>query len=201
MVSIYRSPSTGAAECLSELWDLFAQLLLLTTHVVVVGDFNFDILPSLSDHSDYMNILSDFQFVQHISGPTRVSSTSATLIDHAMSTSNLEVLQCFQVAGLSDHRCQIMEVNVPVCRSVPHALMIRSFRWCHWDEVWEHLQAVPWQMMDILDDVNDMWVLHECLVTFVPLHSVVRKLSRRPTPWLTPALRDAIRKKAKYYSV
>ena len=57
-------------------------------------------------------------------------------------------------------------------------------------------------MMDILDDVNDMWhffsfVLHECLDTFVPPHSVVCKLSRRPTPWLTPSLRDAIRKKAK----
>ena len=200
VVSIYRSPSTSTAECLVELRDLLMQLLHLSAFVTIVGDFNMDILSS-NDHSDYKNILSDFQFTQHISGPTRVTNSSSTLIDHALSTSNLAVLQCFQATGLSDHQCQIIEVDIPICRSVSHTSMVRSFRQCQWDEVREYLQVVPWQVMDIYDDVNDMWhffssILQECMDTFAPLHPVVCKQSRRPTPWMTPVLRDAIRAKA-----
>ena len=103
--------------------------------------------------------------------------------------------------GLSDHRCQIIEVEVPICHSIPHAMMVRSFRQCHWDEVREHLQAIPWQVMDIYDVVNDMRnffnsILQECLDTFAPLHPVVCKRSHRPTPWMASVLQDAIHAKA-----
>ena len=46
---------------------------------------------------------------------------------------------------------------MPVFCSVSHTLVVRSFHQCHWDEVREYLQAIPWQVTDIYDDVNDMW--------------------------------------------
>ena len=39
-------------------------------------------------------------------------------------------------------------------------------------------------------------ILQECLDTFAPLHPVASKRSRRPTPWMTSVLKDAIRAKA-----
>lgn len=110
------------------------------------------------------------------------------------------MLQCYQAIGLSNHRSQTLEVDVPVICPVSHALTVCSFRHCPWDKVREHLQAVPWQVMDIYDSVDDMWsfissVLHECLDMFALLHPVVCKRSRRPTPWLTPSLLSAIKQK------
>ena len=55
-----------------------------------MGDFNFDILSSSSNHSAYMNILSDFQHILCLTRD-RVSNTSATLIDHAMTTGSTTV--------------------------------------------------------------------------------------------------------------
>ena len=87
-----------------------------------------------------------------------------------------------------------------VIRPASHILTVHSFCRCHWNEVREHLRVVPWHVMDIYDSVDDMWsfitsTLHECLDIFAPLHPVVCKKSRRPTPWLTPPLLSAIKRK------
>ena len=199
IVSVYRSPSTSNSDCLQEIRNMFSQLCF-TSHVVVVGDFNFDLLSTSSVLSEYSDIISDFQFVQHVPDPFRVTSSSATLIDHMLTTPNITVLQCYQTVGLSDHRTQILEIDVPVIRPISHTLTVRSFRHCPWNKVREHLHAVPWQVMDIFDSVDDMWsfinsILCECLDMFAPLHSVVCKRSRHPTPWLTPSLLSAIKQK------
>ena len=187
IVSVYRSPSISSVDCLLEIRNMFSQLLCLTTHVVVVGDFNFDLFTTSSVIREYSDILLDFQFVQHVSDPSRVASSSATLIDHVLTTPNFTGLQCYQAVGLSDHQSQILEVDVPVIHPASRILTVRSFRHCHWNEVREHLRVVPWHVMDIYDSVDDMWsfitsALHECLDIFAPLHPVVCKKSRRPTP-------------------
>ena len=43
IVSVYRSPSTDVKVCLTELSNVFEQLLSLTKYVVVVGDLNIDL--------------------------------------------------------------------------------------------------------------------------------------------------------------
>jgi len=199
-MAIISSPSVSQNDCLFELHSLFSQLYCLTNYIVVVGDFNFDILSKSRVLSDYINTLSDFHFIQHVVDPTRVTSTSATLIDHVVTTPNLTVSRCYQAVGLSDHHCQILEVDVPVVRLLSHSVMVRSFRNCPWNEVREFLSTVPWQVIDIYDSVDDMWcfiscILHECLDQFAPLHSVQCKKSHRPTPWLTPSLLSAIKQK------
>ena len=79
------------------------------------------------------------------------------MIDHVLTTPNFTGLQCYQAVGLSDHRSQILEVDVPVIRPASRILTVRSFRRCHWNEVREHLRVVPWHVMDIYDSVDDMW--------------------------------------------
>ena len=43
IVSVYRSPSTDVKVCLTELSNVFEQLLPLTKYVVVVGELNIDL--------------------------------------------------------------------------------------------------------------------------------------------------------------
>ena len=200
VVSLYRSPSTSPSDCLQEIRNMFSQLLSSTKHIIIMGDFNFDLLKSSKVQSDYADILSDFQFSQHVTAPSRVTTSSSTLIDHVLSTPSLSVTRCCQSVGLSDHRCQIMEVDIPVSRSTKHSVTVRSFRRCPWNDVRESLHTAPWQVMDIYDDVNETWeffitILQHCLDQHAPCHTVVSKCSRHPTPWLTSELSSAIKRK------
>ena len=55
--------------------------------------------------------------------------------------------------------------------------------------------------MDVYNSVNDMWfffkgILLDCLNTFAPAKSIRCKSSHHcPTPWLSPSLLEAIKKK------
>jgi len=149
--------------------------------------------------NDFKDILSDYSMVQHITTPTHITDTSAILIDHALTTPNLNVNR-YQTLDLSDH--QILEVDIPVIRSKRQCTMVHSLWSCPWDEVRESLSTAPWQVIDIYDSVDDMWefiktILTECLSKFAPLHPVKCKGSHRHTPWLTPSLLSNIQNKCK----
>ena len=64
--------------------NIFSDLLTLTKLIVIVGDFNINLLSSSSSVTNYTNLLSDFQFTQHVTAPSRVTNCSATLIDHLL---------------------------------------------------------------------------------------------------------------------
>ena len=128
---IYRSPSTSNTECMVELRNVFSGLLTLTKHIVIVGDFNINLLsPSTSGVASYINLLSDFKFTQHVTAPSRVTNCSATLIDHLLVTPSLSVSHSYQTVGLSDHCCQVLEIGIPVVRPDVHYVSICSFRKC-----------------------------------------------------------------------
>ena len=96
VVSVYRSPSIPIATCIAELRSLLLQLSSNVHYILMAGDFNISLL-STNDAStrEYVDLLTDFQLTQHITGPTRVSGSSATLIDHIISTSSLAISNTF----------------------------------------------------------------------------------------------------------
>ena len=49
-----------------------------------------------------------------VTGPSRVTDTSSTLIDHIVSTPVVSMLSVKQAIGLSDHRVQIADIDVVV---------------------------------------------------------------------------------------
>jgi len=121
-------------------------------------------------------LLSDFSLIQHVVGPSRVTGTSSTLIDHIVRTPAISVLDVQQAIGLSDHRMQIAVMDVVQRPSV-------TFRWVYpfckrcWDDFRDCLSSAPWSTMEIYDDPDDMWVFFCKIVTsyldrYVPLKKV-----------------------------
>ena len=93
MLSLYRSPSTSVQRALE---DLEAILTALSPHVcsiIIAGDLNVDLLSDDGHSTAYTNLLSDFYLTQHVVGPSRVTATSSTLIDHIVSSSQVPVLR------------------------------------------------------------------------------------------------------------
>ena len=108
-------------------------------------------------------------------------------------SSYFAVTRVLQAIGVSDHRVQIVELDVSILRQAPEVRYVRAFRKCNWDDVKYCLSTAPWSVMEVYDDVNDMWeyfysILCGCLDFYIPLKAVRHKYSKRPTPWLNPTI-------------
>ena len=68
-------------------------------------------------------------------GPSRVTATSSTLIDHIISGLQIPVLRSIQVCGLSDHRVQIVNLDYSLNKFTPKVQYVRPFQKCHWEEL------------------------------------------------------------------
>ena len=58
---------------------------------------------------------------------------------------------------MSDHQVQIVDLFLPVPKTTPCSISVRSFRNCSWKDLREALLTAPWQLLSIYDDIDDMW--------------------------------------------
>jgi len=108
-----------------ELRGIIVALLSITKPTVIVGDININLLTSQpASVTSYKQMLSEFQLTQQVTAPTRVIESSATMIDHLLTTTSLSVSQSYQTIGLSDNHCQILEVD-----EASHQLCLGLFTW------------------------------------------------------------------------
>ena len=63
----------------------------------------------------------------------------------------------YQSVGLSDHMVQFIDVKLAVKCLRPTTIFVRSFRKCDWAAVRESLASVPWQVMSMFGEIEDMW--------------------------------------------
>ena len=74
---------------LSHLTTIWDGLLILT------GDMNVDLgKPNATNAKQYTDTLESFNLHQHVNKPTRITSTSQTLIDHIISNMRNRITHC-----------------------------------------------------------------------------------------------------------
>ena len=157
VLSVYRSPSTCCSSAITELRSVLLQLSTSAKYIMMAGDFNVDLLSTNNSVTlDYVNLLADFNLSQHIIKPSRVCNHSATLID-IIGSNSLQVSGVGQAIGLSDHNVQLTDFNIPIFKRAPRAMMVQSFNRCDWEGLKDVSDSVPWQVMDVYDDIDDKW--------------------------------------------
>jgi len=63
---------------------------------MMAGDFNINLLfTNDASTREYVDLLMDFQLTQHMTNPSHIGGSSATLIDHIISTSSLTISNTF----------------------------------------------------------------------------------------------------------
>ena len=157
VVSIYRSPSTCPHAGLQELSTLLDKLFPCVKHVILAGNFNINLHNDSSITNRYVSLLSDYGLSQYILQPTQVSLQSSTLIDHVICTNDISVLNSSQAVGLTDHRVQLVDFDIPTQQHDSRVMWIRSFRRCRWAELRDSLSSAPWHLMSLFDDIDDQW--------------------------------------------
>jgi len=169
----------------------------------LLGDINCDLLhpTALSHVSTYLcNIFDIFGLHQLIKEPTRITSTTKTLIDLCVTnaidcTTNSGVLH----TGISDHSLVYMSRKQRVIKSKPKICKVRSFKHFNDASFIDEISHMPWSSVGVLDDPNEMWSMwSKMLMQAIDKHAPVKNRrvgSKRREPWITNGLIEQMRRR------
>ena len=217
--NIYRSPSRQPEKFI----EFIDQMLIKVArhknkHVLIVGDFNVDLLKYERDvnSQNLTDTMANYNFIQTVAKPTRITDHSATLIDHVYTNKISHVTSTNLVTyDLSDHLGVVTTIAVSKkydrTTSLPRADQgqreFRIFNNENTNKFRELINGESWEAVHIENDAQLKYdtfakTYNEHYEAAFPLKksSTRRKHERsNPKPWILPWLEDACARKNRLY--
>ena len=196
--NVYRPPDAKAS-WMDSMAVMVEKAVAEKAPVVIMGDFNCDMLLHDSKCVKLEDMMSDYGLLQMVREPTRVTQTSRTQIDLMFTTDDIGAVLgrvgCLEL-GLSDHSLIYGVVTGCGKRGVNTMRLVRCFSKCNLERLVAELDAAPWQVMDTLDDMDSKWDYWKMLFwKIVDFHVPLKKARVRvkTLPWITRELRVLMR--------
>ncbi|KAF0294019.1 hypothetical protein FJT64_000786 [Amphibalanus amphitrite] len=132
---LYRPPRSPISPVLDDLNYQLTSQLAKQHPLYVLGDVNIDLLqPTSTGVQQYQTLLDELSLCQVISTPTRTTPSTATLIDHVVTsrpelTSHPRVIDC----SFSDHDAVAVNISIKRARQRAQTITVRSTRRVDWD--------------------------------------------------------------------
>lgn len=202
---IYRPPNANYAEFLSSIESIAEYLVNQNLPCYMMGDFNVNLLKNDNKAYDLINLLFSHYFFPTITKPTRVTATSASLIDHIW-TSNLQNHQVsgiyytsisdhfpvFSVFSVDDNHRQSSKITVS--KRLYNCLSTEAFK--------SDLSNYNWMSDMVADDVNASFdnYMKKFLNLYnhhYPLKQFTCKEKHINKPYITPAIKTSIKHRNK----
>ena len=112
LCATYRLPSTPV-HFLVNLKATLMESLLLGLDIIILGDLNCNLLSDCRDGRALMYFCSNSNVVQLVKAPTRITETSETLIDVALTTNEAIVYDCnVKFSTISNHSLVSLSLNL-----------------------------------------------------------------------------------------
>ena len=197
---IYRPPNNCPREFLSNMEDSFSQATLLSDEVLCVGDINIDMLRHETPLTlEIVQALEVYGLQQLISEPTRVTESSATLLDVILFSNNDLIVDSGVLHNdISDH---LLVYSTFCLESDPIPPIVKTYRdmtYFNTSTFYEYLQSIPWRNIYDIEDIDgkvqfltsNISILLDLLAPFK-----TSRFTKPPAPWLTLELRDIIKQR------
>ena len=199
--NMYR-PSDSKVEYNDRFEEFIDTVLNEEKDFILLGDIDKNLLNSNTDR-EWGNFITSLGLTQLISGPTRVTNDSRTLIDHIY-TNNEDNIQSvnFEKLCISDHYgifCNRSSHNSTDKSKEHQNTTYRSFKNFDKSHFQNDLSTVPWEIIenfDTIDDIVSVWtsLFTEILDKHVPIKS--HRIKRKYQPeWLTPEILDLMKER------
>ena len=205
---IYRPPNQDMDIFNEKISEMLETIRKEEKFCYLLGDCNINILNYESHRltGDFVDLLSSYSFLPLITRPTRITASSATLIDNIF-TNHIENLdhstQGLLVTDVSDHypifhinnRSYIGESDIYVTKRIFSERNKQAFKIA--------LNELDWNEIYGASETNNAFHrFHDTLGTllnkYFPKVRIKRKYNNRK-PWLTDSLRMSIKTKNKLY--
>ncbi len=195
--TVYRPPNSLAYR-----WNILRSMLdeaepNLFNKMLLVGDLNDDLLPGLP--CPLLNIIESYELHQFISEPTRVTPTSATLLDPIISNCPDMIRKAGVIMPFSsDHHGTFAQLQF----KVPHQKCYKKTVWkydnVNFDGLKQDLASTDWGTLFINDDIDITTTnVTDHILKLCDKHIPHKEILVRPSdpPWLTTDVKRLIRKR------
>lgn len=204
VIGIYRSPSTSTTLFIKELDCLLASQPVVS-HQICIGDININILKDQYLNTEYLNMLYSNGYISLVNCPTRVTSTSASCLDHIFIKSIKPVIPVVGVyqTSITDHYPVFFGWKSSRCKDQPVTKAERnnSRPVTDFDKLVSKLEKEEWQEMYAQRDVDQAFELftqtfekHIKSASDIIVSNNTSKF-RKLKPWMTNGLLVSIRKR------
>ena len=205
----YRPPNTDIQCFIDVVKDICDKLRNENKLCYLLGDYNINLLNVDTDTStaDFSDVMFSNGFIPLITRPTRVTQSTATLIDNIFTNQLVEVcnasLQGILLTDISDHYPVFYVNNMLKKEIVTATISRRNFCIKNKNKFSQAMSTVDWgDVFSASDTQTTFTVFYRKLVKIhafcFPLETISKQYNTRK-PWLSPILRDAIKKKNKLY--
>ena len=207
LVSAYRPPNTNAKVFLTEYKRLLSKLKTLKNHEVIIGlDHNLDLLKSHLNQAtnDFIDMNLDSEMIPCITKPTRITKTSATLIDNVMISKALQRnYDSFVVLeDISDHfACLVVLQDQKKSIRGPRYITTRNLDDNKITEIISVLQQINWtETLNDYDANQGFDHFHSFLINTIDkvAPESVAKINQKKTakdPWVSKGILNSIHRK------
>ena len=204
---IYRHPRSDLKEFLEYMEKCVSILSGENKDVYISGDFNVDLLKmdNNTSYQDFYSILTSHSYLPLIVNPTRVTNTSATVIDNIFTN-------CFdynQTSGnilitISEHFPQFASILRKKVDLKSTHIYQRNYAKFSTEAFREDIAIQNWEnnLVDVNDQFNDFyWRLDKCVDRHAPMKKLSNKdLKLKSKPWITSEIIRLIKQRDKLFA-
>lgn len=203
---IYKPPKIPYG-VLATIQESLAYITTKYEHVIITGDFNINLLAPESYPTIFfqMNVSEPFGLTQMVKDPTRVTSTTSTLIDLMLVKHSENVKKCgvVDIPGISDHCCVYMAYSIYKPKFKPKTITKRDFSKFNQESFLEDIRAAPWELIYAVneDNLNDQATIFENVFSSVlDSHAPFKTFTvkHKKSPWLTDHIKKQMNQRDKY---
>ena len=180
VVSLYRSPSSNVKTFLQEYDTLLCCLWKMNTKIILGCDHNLDLLKCLTHKNTelFVDLNLEKELIPCIMKPTRITKTTATLIDNVFVSANLsdKTSSSIVVTDISDHLpCKVTINDMFPLRNKAVTREIRKITKQNVEKVKKELNNADWSFLtqDGMTSTNEKFnkfdgILSECTSHLIP---------------------------------
>ena len=205
---IYKPPEASVSDFNTSISNTLSTISFENKLSYIMGDFNINLLNSDSHQptNDFINLMTSNSLYPLISKPTRITDSSATLIDNIF-TNNLEynMVSGIFYADLSDHLPVFQITNLKLATYPPpqkkqthliNCSTINTFR--------SKLEAIDWSFLQRSNSTNSCYnAFIDCLNPIYkqsfPLKTSFPKARSSSKPWFSKGLSKSCQRKNTLY--
>ena len=205
---IYRHPSSSIKNFISNFEPTLQYLQNISSPFYITGDINIDLLSQSNNNVFlYNNLISSYNAYNLVTKATRITSSTATLIDHFYTNYTHSCSNCYIIkSDLTDHFPLTVKIHQKLTKKQNPIKFVRSLKNFDKDKFCDDVEEACIQNINSSQSINEqinilLHVIHTAMNRHIPL----RKLSRKQTklqekPWLTSGLLKSIKNKNKMFS-
>ena len=194
---VYRSPSVNTDHLYDAMNHITTALEQESRTFFILGDLNVNLLKDNKEKHDFVNFLDVYDMSNVIRSPTCFKGENPTLIDVILTNSPKRIAESTCIdTGISDfHNMILISTKVQLPRPVNADIKYRSYKSFNEGKFIVDLEAAPFHVAGIFDDIDDAVWFHDTLLKeVIDRHAPQKRKRARPNqaPFINGELRRAI---------